>query len=300
MNGNQIIPTSESNPDPGYLSSRGRGWVDSLSVDVYRRRPNFHVRYPSLDTHLLAFILSGTGRLHQQRSNRQHNSVLCADDMLLRPAFEEAVWTGDAPAHLRIRISSTAFDRAWNEFGSLPCRSAELASIFRTRDPLLANMAPIFHRELMAPDHPCQQLLTESAMNMVIAHLIRTYCAFAGKPEPKRVELAPHLTRRVCEYIEHNAGMTLTLTDLAGIAGVSPFHFCRAFRETTGLTPMRFLEQSRIRHAQALIEQGELSLKEVSATVGYKDQSHFSRKFRALAKCTPSEYARGRVPSEEA
>jgi AraC family transcriptional regulator len=87
-------------------------------------------------------------------------------------------------------------------------------------------------------------------------------------------------------------GEPIGLGELAAIAHVSRFHFTRLFKRSTGLTPMAYVERSRIRQAQDLLRMAELPLSEVALVVGFADQSHFTRRFHRHVGCTPAAFAR--------
>ena len=77
---------------------------------------------------------------------------------------------------------------------------------------------------------------------------------------------------------------------LAEVSGVSQAHFARAFKQSEGVTPHRFLLQCRVRRAQELLAGTELSLSEIAIAAGFSDQSHCSRRFRELVGLTPSKF----------
>ena len=280
------------NPEPGIVSSLGRDWGCFFSIDAYHSCADYSVKFPGTANYMIAYMLSGNGRLEQTRGDRCHSATFRAENFLLRPAFQEAVWQGSPPAHSRLRLSSYCMERAWEELGSLPSRPVEVPSVFQARDPFFSRIVPLLLRELSTPIYPAQRLFVEASANLLIAHLIRSYCTFAAKPEPANVQLAPYLVRRICDYIEDHLGSTITLADLAEIAKISSFHLCRCFRESTGFTPMQFVERTRLKRAQLLIREGRLSLRAIAHRVGFQDQSHFSRRFRAVTHCTPSQFAR--------
>jgi len=78
---------------------------------------------------------------------------------------------------------------------------------------------------------------------------------------------------------------------------LSPFHFLRRFRQSTGHTPQVFLQARRGARAKALLAQGEAPA-DVAASVGLVDQSHLNRLLRRLYGITPGAYQRqlGRLP----
>lgn len=135
-------------------------------------------------------------------------------------------------------------------------------------------------------------LRAETAMSDLIAGLFSQ-----GRfGERRRAELAgglaPHLRRRVVEYIEAHLDQTLRLRDLAGLAGLSEFHFQRAFRASVGVSPHLWLAHRRIERAKALIRAGE-PLAQVAAATGFSGQSHFTRAFRAATGNTPAAWRAG-------
>jgi transcriptional regulator GlxA family with amidase domain len=96
----------------------------------------------------------------------------------------------------------------------------------------------------------------------------------------------------VIDYMETHMDEPIRLSALAQLTNVSRFHFCRLFRRATGLSPMVYLERSRVERAQGLIGQGRMSLAEIALEVGFADQSHFTRRFQLHSGCTPGAFAR--------
>jgi AraC-like DNA-binding protein len=96
--------------------------------------------------------------------------------------------------------------------------------------------------------------------------------------------------RRVIAYIDDRIGDTISLEDLAGVAGVSRFHFHRQFKKSLGMTPHDYILRARIERAKGLLIESDLTVGEVSGAVGFVDQSHFSHTFRRLTTMTPRSF----------
>jgi AraC family transcriptional regulator len=96
--------------------------------------------------------------------------------------------------------------------------------------------------------------------------------------------------RRICDYIEANLHLELRISDLAQIAGVTPSYFHRAFRVTTGRTPLAFINQRRVRRAMDLLANRNISVSEACVRVGFVSPVHFTRVFRNATGMNPSEY----------
>ena len=92
------------------------------------------------------------------------------------------------------------------------------------------------------------------------------------------------------EYIEAHLEKTISIEALAGIVGLSKYHFARAFKQSEGLTPHDYLLQCRVRRAQELLANTDLSLAEIALASGFSDQSHCARRFRERVGITPRSY----------
>ena len=104
--------------------------------------------------------------------------------------------------------------------------------------------------------------------------------------------LAPGALRRVREYIDHHLGDSFQTEALARITGLSPGHFNRAFRQSTGSSPHHYVLQHRIARASNLLRDTDRALADIALDVGFGDQSHFSRTYVAFTGETPSRYRR--------
>jgi AraC-like DNA-binding protein len=106
---------------------------------------------------------------------------------------------------------------------------------------------------------------------------------------PVAAELLPHL-RRARDHIDRHYRTDLNLDRLAGVAGVSKYHFVRCFEATYGDTPMRYLTRRRIERAQDLLRGANLTVTEVCMLVGFSSLGSFSSRFRRLVGESPVAY----------
>lgn len=107
---------------------------------------------------------------------------------------------------------------------------------------------------------------------------------------PARGGLPPGALRRVREYIALHLEENISIEILANIAELSTCHFARAFKQSEGVTPHRYLLQCRVRRVQELLANSKLPLAEIALAVGFADQSHCARRFREMVGTTPRRY----------
>lgn len=90
--------------------------------------------------------------------------------------------------------------------------------------------------------------------------------------------------------VKENPGQAWTVPGLAAQAGLSVSQTARRVRELTGLSPREFIIRARIDRARRLMEESQLSLKQIAATLGYADVYFFHRQFKAVVGLTPARW----------
>jgi AraC family transcriptional regulator len=94
---------------------------------------------------------------------------------------------------------------------------------------------------------------------------------------------------RIAELVDAELSGPLTLSRLAAEAALSPYHFARAFRASTGLAPHQFVMMRRLERARNLITGTQISVAEIAHAVGFCNLSHFRRVFRRHTGWTPAD-----------
>lgn len=98
--------------------------------------------------------------------------------------------------------------------------------------------------------------------------------------------------RRARDHADRHYTESLDLETLAGVAGISKYHFQRLFTATYGISPSAYLSQRRVERAQDLLRATNLTVTEVCHAVGFASLGSFSSRFRELVGETPSEFQR--------
>ena len=98
--------------------------------------------------------------------------------------------------------------------------------------------------------------------------------------------------RRTRDHLDRHFAEPFDLDHLAGLAGMSRFHFLRSFATTYGVTPAAYLSERRVERAQDLLRAANLTVTEVCHAVGYSSLGSFSARFRAIVGESPSDFQR--------
>jgi AraC family transcriptional regulator len=153
-------------------------------------------------------------------------------------------------------------------------------------DYIITNVLNIISFAFDNPERASQLLIDEVSI-LLISHLISNY-SDALPIERRRGGLASWQERTAKEILFARICNPPTVDELGQACGVSARHFIRAFRQSTGCTPHRWLMQERALSAKNLLEHSDRTLAEISAICGYANPSHLCRAFQRCFGQSPS------------
>lgn len=134
------------------------------------------------------------------------------------------------------------------------------------------------------------------AVGVVLGHELARLGETAPRSEPQfRGGLAAWQERVVTAYIEEHLDAQIPLATLAGLARLSPYYFCRAFKQSLGVPPHRYHTRRRIERAKALLAKPSPSVTEIGLAVGFSETSSFTAAFRKVTGMTPTAYHRSLI-----
>jgi AraC-like DNA-binding protein len=111
--------------------------------------------------------------------------------------------------------------------------------------------------------------------------------------------LAPWQVRRVTEYMREQLPRQIELRELASLVGQSQWHFCRAFKASTGVSPYQLQLDERVKMVQRLLLNSETPLDAVAQATGFGDAMHLIRTFKKRAGQTPGVWRRENGSSDK-
>jgi AraC-like DNA-binding protein len=188
------------------------------------------------------------------------------------------------------RMSYPTVDLVLEIASDLGGRRATTLPLFNSgavHDPEGARMFAAAHRLL---ENGNEDLAGEERLHRTYSYLLARHARVATAALGR--ERGP--VARVRVAIEDRFAESLYLAELAAVAGLSLNHLIRVFRAETGLTPHAYLVDVRVRRAQALLKQGTAPA-DAAALVGFADQAHLSRAFKARLGASPGAYRRAHL-----
>lgn len=153
-------------------------------------------------------------------------------------------------------------------------------------DPALLHIAMALRDGLRAgrADDP---IYAESLSLALAVHLLRRYAAVPAGLQRLRGGLSQEKLILAIEYIEDQLESGLSVSGIARTVHMSPFHFARLFKQSTGKSPYRYVVQARAKRAKELLKSGKFSIIEIAHRLGFADQSHLTRQLKDIFGVTP-------------
>jgi AraC family transcriptional regulator len=277
-------------PFEAAAASDGLGWV-GLEAARYHAAPDSEVNSPALTHHWLVLFARPPEELDLRYEGVKRHVAPPAGAIVLIPAGSPTLWRWSGRKDsLHIHLEPGLIARvAVEAFGLDPARLTLPPLDGLDLPPLRAAMGAV-DAELMSGGAG-GPLAAESLANVLAVHLIRHVLA-PHRPQRGRDGALPRARlRAVVEYVEGHLDSGPTLGQMAAVARLSPYHFARQFKKTTGLPPHQYVIVRRVERAKQVLQEGDdVPLAEVAAHAGFSDQSQFSRHFKRLVGVTPRQF----------
>ncbi|MEK7949538.1 AraC family transcriptional regulator [Luteolibacter soli] len=287
---------------PNYTS--GRIVADSELLNwpgIFVRRLRFprqvdRFLVPATPEPLFSCVLSGTAAFRERDAGQDWiERQLTPGDLFVTHSKEpyELTWSSPAGKEIDTIVMHFAVDRFLSVLDQLfPGKREEIEVIdFFGRDEVAT---PLFHAlaGMLEQRVPGSSPRVSAIGALMTAHLLEKYThAAAAKPDYLG-GLPIGKLRKLEAFVGESLNEEVSLDAMASVVELSPFHFSRVFKQTTGMTPLQFVTRERIARAQQLMRETSRSLIEIGMDVGYTSPSHFAQVFRRQVGVTPTEFRR--------
>lgn len=221
---------------------------------------------------------------------RRHLPGMEAGSLMTCPAGLDGRWIfNDEVETLHVYLPQALLDQF-----SPSGRTVELHDNLNLDDPVVRRLM----QEILKAMHGDEaERLYSDALGIALAARLAGLHACGGAPvKVVRGGLAGWQLKRTTEYLINLLADEVQLAELAALADLSTFHFCRAFKQSTGLPPHAWLTARRIERAQELMAAHPcMGLTEIALCVGYESQAAFGVAFKRATGVTPGHWRRERA-----
>ncbi|HEX6480357.1 MAG TPA: AraC family transcriptional regulator [Ktedonobacteraceae bacterium] len=274
-------------PEHIIQSSSGRGWNGLDVAEIIHPLDDFAL--PAIPRHVLVINLGSPSELKEQLVGRQGH--LGTGNLVILPAGAPTSWHLEREGevrHLHLYLSPTLIEKIADSADINPDR-VQLIDALGVSDPQVETIALSLLSELRS-DGLGGKLYVESLATILGIHLLR-YHSSVKQPLPSKSFGLPGTTfRKVITYIEDHLAEDLSLSDIAAVVHLSPYHFARLFKDSVGFPPHQYVIQRRVERAKLLLSTTNWSLTAIAHTVGFAHESHLALHFKRLTGLTPSSY----------
>ncbi|WP_294570078.1 helix-turn-helix domain-containing protein [uncultured Arthrobacter sp.] len=275
----------EGNPDPPILASRSLGW-NGLIAERFRHAPTEH-HFPALPENTVSLYLGQPVRSVRWSGGGMHEGITKKGDVTVKASGQPVGWHFDKDVDLLVMRFGPAFLAHVAEENGLDADAVELRPSLDRRDDAVKHIGLAMLAEMEAGGAG-GRVYGDALATALATHLLRNHGASPQAAPDGRGGLPRSALRRVTDFVNDNLSMDLGLSEMAGVANLSRYHFSRQFKRSTGLTPHQYVIGRRVKRARELLSKTDLSVGDVASVVGFTHQSHLAHHVRRQFGVAPS------------
>jgi AraC family transcriptional regulator len=276
-------------PEHVLLSSSGRGWSGIDAAEIVHPQDDF--ASPAIPRHVLVINLGSPFDARERLRGR--GGYLGPSGIVVLPAGAPSEWHLERRGevrHLHLYLDPALVQGVAAGAGLDPDK-VELVEAVGIRDPQIEYAAMSLLSELRSGDLGTR-IYAESLASVLAVNLLRRHSSHgrssARKLEHERAGGLPKASLRTAlDYVGDNLAADLTVAEIAREANMSPYHFARMFKLSTGFSPHQYVIGQRIERARTLLRDTDLPVGVVAREVGFASPSHFAQQFRRLVGVPP-------------
>lgn len=266
--------------------------ADLLTLEYFEAEPDTMPERVFAQHHILLNYRDPPHRVENWRDGVRRDFLYHRDEIVVTPAGVRSGWRWHARSQvIVITLDPDKLERfALSELGVV-LTGEQLKDQPQFSDPDICQ-AGWQLKLALATQALGSDVVFESLARVFLVKLIGRY----GLRHEAKADADGGLTarryKRVLDWVAERYAETITLEELAGVAGLSPSHFARLFKRTIGHSPMHYVTAYRIEQAKKALADPDRPLIDVALSCGFADQAHFTRVFKQLEGATPKAYRR--------
>ncbi|WJH40513.1 AraC family transcriptional regulator [Aliirhizobium terrae] len=269
----------------------------SISVQILSHEASeSSLLVPAVAEPLLVWIVSGAVHIEEREFGGDWiASDVSAGSFYLThsPTPYEMRWqtvSGEPFVVMHLYLGLGIYQRAVAEvWGRQAEGEYHLRDVSGVRDETISRLMEMIRTEVAGSAYKSEMYLDGLAQSLAI-HIVRHYGDIEQSLALRRGALPAFKLQRVTQVMEAGLDKPFSLESLAGEAGLSPYHFSRMFKQSTGSSPSEYFIQMKIAKARRLLRETELNIVSIALDLGYASPSHFARVFKRQIGVTPREY----------
>lgn len=269
------------------LASPDTDW-DTVAASRFRMG-RLDIDLPPLHVPLFGVNYGAPFHLERTLHGRKRSARVTPGHLAIAPPDFATRWVCDRAGDiLVVFLSRDVLDGAVADGAGRDPRSVEIIPRFVIRDLVLERIAHQLLGEIARPQ-TATRLRVDTLAQELATHLLGAHSSLGRLPDRRLRGMAPAKLKRAKDFIHANLARDVSLAEVAAAAGMSLYHFARAFRDATGRPPHRYATEQRLLRARTLLHDPALTISAVAAAVGLT-HSHFTRIFARHMAMTPSAF----------
>lgn len=260
----------------------------SSSAIAHWKHGALHDVVKPMADHVVMTYPSGVQRLERRSGKSVAIGTARSGVVTIIPAGSSARW--DIPGLVdvvQLYLPHTTLARVAGE--ARMSAPADLLERTGHADPITSRLL-LSAADALEGNAALDTLFRHQLTDLLATRLLAAHTGLLATIKPALGGLSPAALRRAIERLRSDSDADVSLAALASDAGLSRFHFCRAFKESTGLSPHAWLRQHRLEQAMNMLRDSDTSIALVAAELGYGSQTAFAAAFRRLTGETPSDW----------
>ena len=251
-----------------------------LQCGIFTYEPGYELRRSSYDSFLLMYVQEGDMTL----DFGERRQAVAGKSFVLIDCYQPHGYSTREGAEC-----------TWMHFDGAQARNyydyivSRMGNVFSMEDPFPALRKMNSILRVFAENHQFQEPLLSKYITDILTEFMIAHPGGTGGTSTEAVE-------RALVYISEHFTENIPVSRLAGLAGLSEYHFIRVFSQKTGYTPHEYIVNRRMASVRYLLKYTTLTVKEICFSTGFSCESVFCNAFKKQHRMTPQQYRMQGMP----